>query len=286
MIRIDDALAQAVRVLENTSATADLDARVLLEHSLSRTHAWLLAHGNETIHRDELERYRALIEDRRRGEPVAYITGWKEFWSLRLEVACSVLVPRPETEHLVEHALRLIPEHARYRVADLGTGSGAVALAIARERPACELTATDISIEALRVADNNARRLEIQNIRFLCGHWYAPLAGRDFDVIVSNPPYIADDDACLLHDDLAYEPVSALKAGPEGLDALHDIGTGASRHLRSGGWILVEHGFSQRQAVRRIFERGGLHRIVCNQDHSGHPRITVGQMPVHIDRPA
>ncbi len=283
MISIDDALARAARILENTSATANLDARVLLEHSLSRTHAWLLAHGNDTVHRDELERYRTLIEQRRRGEPVAYITGSKEFWSLHLQVECSVLVPRPETEHLVEHALRLIPQHAHYRIADLGTGSGAVALAIARERPSSKLTATDISLEALRVAESNARRLEIQNIRFLCGHWYAPLAGLDFDVIVSNPPYIADGDSCLLHDDLAHEPVSALKAGPEGLDALRDIGTGASRHLRSGGWLLVEHGFNQQQAVRQIFERGGLHRIVCNQDHSGHPRVTAGQVPVARD---
>lgn len=279
MLRINDALAHAARSLENASATADLDARVLLQHALSRDHAWLIAHGGEPIEPDVLDRFRALIRERRRGEPVAYITGWKEFWSLRLEIDHSVLVPRPETEHLVEHALGMIPEHGRYRVADLGTGSGAVALAIASERPSCEVVATDISTGAIRVAENNARRLGIANIRFLCGDWYSPLSGSGFDLIVSNPPYIAEGHACLARLDLAREPGVALQSGRAGLDALRVIGEQASGHLRAGAWILVEHGFDQEQAVRRIFEQGGLQRVVCHRDNSGHPRVTAGQMP-------
>lgn len=278
MTRIDGALADGIRSLEGTSSSAGLDARVLLQHTLSCDHAWLLVHGDETIESDALERFRTLIEHRRLGEPVAYIVGWKEFWSLRLEINNSVLVPRPETEHLVEHALALIPRTAHFRILDLGTGSGAVALAVASERPDCEVIATDLAARALEVARRNALRLGIENVDFVCGDWYAPLAGQPpFDMIVSNPPYITDGDACLESEDIKREPDAALRSGPSGLDALRAIGARATRYLAAGGWILLEHGYDQQHDVAHILRRGGLGDIACHRDFAGHSRISIAR---------
>lgn len=277
MASINDALAAGAQSLAGLSVTAALDARVLLQFTLSRDHAWLLAHGDDTVERDSLRRFHSLIENRRRGEPVAYLTGWKEFWSLQLAVDDSVLVPRPETEHLVEHALTLIPHNDAFRIADLGTGSGAVALAVAGERPCSEVTASDISETALEVARNNARRLGIGNISFVHGDWLAPLTGRRFEMIVSNPPYIAEGDECLKDADISHEPDAALRSGPAGLDALRAIGSQACGHLCPGGWILLEHGHDQQTDVANILTQGGLQEIVCHKDYSGHPRISVGR---------
>lgn len=279
MASINDALAAGARSLAGISDTADLDARVLLQHTLSRDHAWLLAHGDDSLDQEGRRRFCSMLEDRRRGEPVAYIIGWKEFWSLRLRVDHSVLVPRPETEHLVEQALELIPRRGPFRVADLGTGSGAVALAIASERPCSEITATDLSEEALRVARNNARLLGIGNVSFVQGDWFTPLAGCRFEMIVSNPPYIADNDESLQNGEIKHEPQAALRSGAAGLDAIHTIGSQARRHLADGGWILLEHGCDQPDAVAHILEQCGLQDIVCHRDYSGHPRITVGWKP-------
>jgi release factor glutamine methyltransferase len=276
-VSIKSILAGATQTLADVSPTADLDARVLLEYTLERGHAWLMAHGNEQIDPGDLARYQHLIEGRRRGKPVAHITGWKEFWSLRLMVSDTVLIPRPETEHLVEHALVLIPGNRRLHIADLGTGSGAVALAIASERPLCTVTATDISTSALDMAEANANRLNLDNIRFSCGHWFCALAGEMFDLIVANPPYVAADEACLKLGDLAHEPANALQAGPKGLDALQALGAHAGEHLSPGGWILVEHGHDQQREVARIFEESGLQQIKCYPDHAGHPRVTAGR---------
>lgn len=279
MASIKNILTGAKQVLAGVSPTADLDARVLLEHTLQRGHAWLMAHGNERIDPDELARYQRFVDDRRCGKPVAHITGWKEFWSLRLEVGNTVLIPRPETEHLVEHALVLISGNRRLHIADMGTGSGAVALAIASERPLCSVTATDISMTALDMAAANASRLNIDNVQFRCGHWFRPLAGQMFDLIVANPPYIASDEACLKFGDLAHEPANALQAGPQGLDALQALGAHATEHLSPGGWILVEHGHDQQHEVAQIFEGNGLRQIKCYPDHAGHPRVTAGRSP-------
>ena len=277
MVSIKNILTGATQVLAGVSPTADLDARVLLEHTLERGHAWLMAHGNEKIDPADLSRYQRLVEDRRRGKPIAHIIGFKEFWSLRLKINNSVLIPRPETEHLVEHALSLIPGTRHLRIADLGTGSGAVALAIASERPRCTVTATDTSTAALEMAAANANRLNIDNIRFRRGYWFCALAGERFDLIVANPPYIAADEACLKLGDLAHEPANALQAGPKGLDALQTLGMHAAEHLSSGGWILVEHGHDQKHEVARIFYEGRLQQIECYPDHAGHPRVTAGR---------
>jgi release factor glutamine methyltransferase len=276
-VSIKSILAGATQSLAEVSPTPELDARVLLEHSLERGHAWLMAHGNEQIDPADFARYQHLVEERRLGKPIAHITGYKEFWSLRLKISDSVLIPRPETEHLVEQALLLIPGNRRLYIADLGTGSGAVALAIASERPLCTVTATDISTAALDMAAANANRLNIDNIRFSCGHWFRALAGEVFDLIVANPPYIAADEACLKLGDLAHEPANALQAGPEGLDALQALGAHAAEYLSPGGWILVEHGHDQQHDVARIFEESGLRQIECYPDHAGHPRVTAGR---------
>ena len=272
-------MTHAVLALRDVSDTADLDARILLEHSLSKDHAWLLAHRDDAIDGDALDRYKTLVRKRRSRTPVAYITGWKEFWSLRLGVDNSVLVPRPETEHLVDQALRLIPDARERHVADLGTGSGAVALAIASERPSCRVTATDVSAAALRVAQSNGQLIGVGNVVFVCADWLSALSGTVFDLIVSNPPYIAEDDPCLRQAELLHEPAGALKSGPGGLDALRMIGSNAVKHLRAGGWLVVEHGYDQREEVAKIFAQGGLQRISCRCDHAGHPRITAGQAP-------
>ena len=277
MISIKEALAGATADLAGSSPTAELDARVLLEHVLDRNHAWLITRSNEIIDPETLARYETLIVDRRSGRPLAYITGWKEFWSLRLEVNPSVLIPRPETERLVELALARIPGNNRWHIADLGTGSGAVALAIGSERPRCQVTATDISVPALGIAKANASRLCLYNVHFRCGDWYSALAGDSFDLIVSNPPYIRCNEACLQQGDLAREPVSALHSGAEGLDALRVVAAGAREHLTPGGWVLVEHGYDQEHEVARIFEANGLHRAKCYVDHAGHPRVTEAQ---------
>lgn len=279
MASINDALAAGARSLAGISDTADLDARVLLQHTLSRDYAWLLTHGEDSLDQEGWRRFFALLEHRRRGEPVAYIIGWKEFWSLRLQVDRSVLVPRPETEHLVEQALELIPRRIPFRVADLGTGCGTVALAIASERPYSEITATDVSEEALRVAKNNARLLGIGNVCFVQGDWFMPLEGCRFEMIVSNPPYIADGDESLENREIKHEPEAALRSGPVGLNAIHTIGSQACRYLAEGGWILLEHGCDQPDAVAHILEQSGLEDIECRRDYSGHPRITVGRKP-------
>lgn len=271
-ISIKHALTHARQALSGTSPSPEPDARALLQHCLHREQAWLITHADSALSEAEERRYMDCIVRRQRGEPVAYITGCKEFWSLDLMVTRQVLIPRPETEHLVEHALRHIPAEASWRIADLGTGSGAVALAIAAERPGCEVLATDVSAEALNVGTANAEHLGVNNLRFELSDWFEQLTGRRFHMIVSNPPYIPDSDPCLI--DLAFEPAAALRAGPDGLDALALIGTHAGHNLEPGGWLIVEHGCDQQEAVEKIFHDNGFEHIICHHDHAGLPRVT------------
>jgi release factor glutamine methyltransferase len=221
-------------------------------------------------------RYRALIERRARGEPLAYLTGIREFWSLPLRVSRAVLVPRPETELLVERALALRAV-SEGRVVDLGTGSGAIALALARERPHWRVTATDISMEALAVARANAAELQLTGIDFRQGSWFAPLGGARFDLIVSNPPYVAADDAVLEDPALAHEPRLALTPGVDALRCLREIARDAPQHLEPGGWLLVEHGAAQAAAVRDELVLAGCRSVRSHRDLAGHERITEGQ---------
>lgn len=214
-------------------------------------------------------RYESLLARRAAGEPVAYLTGEKEFWSLALKVTPDVLIPRPDTELLVEWALQLAPQ----RVADVGTGSGAVVLALATELPRARFTATDISAAALAIAGLNARTLKLGNVEFLQGHLLEPLGG-DFDLIVSNPPYIAERDPHLPA--LRYEPALALTSGADGLDAIREIVGQAPAHLKSGGWLLLEHGAEQGAAVRELLKQAGFLRIETRRDLAGHERASAG----------
>lgn len=275
-LRIDKALARARDALAPASESPRLDAELLLARALDVSRSFLVAHADEEFDSAAAERFQAAVDQRADGMPLAYITGEKEFWSMDLVVSPATLVPRPDTEILVDHALRQIPRKSTLQVLDLGTGSGAVALAIASERPLCELVATDISDDALTVARENARRQKVANIEFMRGHWLEPVQDRRFDVIVSNPPYVAIDDPHF--DGLRYEPRMALAAGRDGLDAIRIISAHAIDVLNPSGSILLEHGESQQDAVADILSADGWHDIVCVKDLAGRPRVTTARM--------
>ncbi|MES1943334.1 N5-glutamine S-adenosyl-L-methionine-dependent methyltransferase [Salinisphaera sp. PC39] len=257
------------------SDSPDLDAGLLLTHVLTRPRSYLIAHADDPLTADDDARFRALVERRRAGEPVAYLTGSKGFWSLDLTVSAAVLVPRPETELLVERALAVLPPGADGRIADLGTGSGALALALASERPGMTVIATDASDDALDVARGNARRLGLTNVECRRGEWLTALeADGKYRLIVSNPPYVAAGDPHLVA--LGHEPQSALVAGPDGLDALRRIVADTPAHLDNGGYLMLEHGADQGPAVRALLHQAGFRDIETHSDLAGHPRVTVG----------
>ncbi len=256
------------------SPSADLDAELLLAHVLGCSRAALAAAPERELNAAQAQALAGLAARRRDGEPVAYLTGRRAFWTLDLEVTPDVLVPRPETELLVEAALEELRAVAGPSVLDLGTGSGAIALAIASERPDAFVTAVDSSAAALAIAARNAKRLQIGNVRFLHGSWYGPAAADQYRAIVSNPPYVAEDDPLLAA--LVCEPRSALVAGPEGLDALAEVCAGAPPQLVTGGLLIVEHGAGQGPAVRTMMAGAGLRRVATLNDLAGLPRATRG----------
>jgi release factor glutamine methyltransferase len=271
---VASALRQGVRALSMHSGSPQLDAEVLLSSVLGIERAALIARGSDLLADHELRLYRDLLEQRKRGMPVAYLTGRREFWSLPLKVTPAVLVPRPETELLVEVALQHLPKSAECAVLDLGTGSGAVALAIASERPLARVVGVDVSPGALGIARDNARALARPNVAFRLGSWFDAVPGEVFDVVVANPPYVAEHDPALAA--LAAEPELALVAGPAGLDALAAIIAAAPRHLQRGGWLLLEHGSTQEHGVAKLLKRSGFAGIECHCDYSGLPRVTRG----------
>jgi release factor glutamine methyltransferase len=252
------------------------DARVLLRAALGASAAHLAAHPEQALTEVENKRYRAWVERRRAGEPVAYLTGEREFYSLAIKVNPAVLIPRPETELLVEAALGLIATDAPVRVLDLATGSGCVAVAIGRHRARARVTATDISRDALAVARSNAEAHGV-DIEFIESDWFASLSGRAFDLIVSNPPYVAEGDPHLDGGDLRFEPRSALVAGPDGLACIGPIVARADAHLAHGGWVLFEHGFDQAARCRGLLQRAGFEQVISKRDLAGIERISVGR---------
>lgn len=272
---IQQLLEQATRLLHNDSAR--LDAEVLLACVLGKPRSHLHAWPERVPPPAARAQFEELLQRRTAGEPVAYLTGVREFWSLPLAVTPDTLIPRPETETLVALALEKVPAGSHARIADLGTGSGAVALAIARERPHCEVIATDLSTTAVAVAIRNARQLDIDNIEFLTGNWCEPLPAMPLDLIVSNPPYIPQDDPHLDRGDVRFEPRRALAAGPEGMDDLSTIAHCTREHLRSGGWLLLEHGYNQGDSASRLLAAAGFREVSDYADDSGLNRVVAGR---------
>ena len=273
MTRAGDAYFELRRKLA-ASPSADLDAEMLLAYVLGCSRAALAAAPERELSEAQSQLLTMLAARRRDGEPVAYLTGRRTFWTLDLEVTPDVLVPRPETELLVETALDELKHVATPAVLDLGTGSGAIALAIASERSDAVVTAVDRSAAALAVAERNAKRLQIGNVRFLQGSWYEPVGAARFHAIVANPPYVADEDPALAA--LAHEPRAALVAGPRGLDALAAICSGAPLRLAASGLLIVEHGASQGAAVRKLVTAAGLRGVETLKDPAGLERVTRG----------
>lgn len=275
-------IAQALRQAKQTlleSDSAQLDAELLLGHCLQCERTYLFAHPEQELPQQVNATYFELIDKRAAGHPVAHLIETREFWSMPLKVTAETLIPRPETEFLVEAALQLLPEHEKVEVLDLGTGSGAIALALASERPHAVITATDISAAALDVAHANAEQLGLDQIRFIYSDWFDFDPSQRFHIIVSNPPYISPDDEHLQQGDVRFEARTALVAGSNGLTAIETIVTHAAPFLLAEGWLLLEHGYQQGEAVRQLFLRGGFNNVTTGFDHAGHERFTLGQLP-------
>lgn len=270
----------AARLLARARDLIDpADAALLLAHALGKPRSWLFAHADDAVGEVEATRFDGLLARRAAGEPVAYLTGSRGFWTLDLAVTAATLVPRPETELLVELALARLPADAPVRVADLGTGSGAIALALSKERPRAQVVATDASPEALDVARGNAVRNGIGNVAFRLGSWLQPLGEDTFDLIASNPPYIAEGDPHLAQGDLRFEPAMALSCGPDGLDAIRVIVRDAPACLRPGGWLLLEHGWDQGDAVRALLAAAGFADVATERDLEQRDRVSLGRLP-------
>lgn len=270
--------ARLAAALSLDAASARLEVQYLLQQVLGKTRAWLLAHPEALLDPAQKNAYMAALQRRLQGEPIAYILGEREFYGLKFKVTPATLIPRPETELLVELALQRIPRDQASRVLDLGAGSGAIALSIAHERPQAEVTGVDASSQALQVAQENAARLGIGNATFLHGDWYAPVGGKRFDVIVSNPPYVAENDPHLHQGDLRFEPVSALASGRDGLDDIRRIISGACAHMEPDGWLLLEHGYDQAAKVCALLTESGFGEVFSAPDLAGIARVSGGRL--------
>lgn len=254
-----------------------LDAEILLAHILHKPRSYLHAWPEHTLTDEQAKQFAEYVKRRSNREPVAYITGRQEFWSLELSVNSDTLIPRPETELLVETTLKLAGDsNPRMKVADLGTGSGAIALALAHERPTWQIYATDSSEHALQIARKNAQQLAINNISFQFGNWCSALCEEDMDIIVSNPPYIAETEWERYASGLEFEPRQALVSGMDGLEAIRTIIQSASRYLKPSGYLLIEHGYRQGNAVRELFAAAGCSGIYSINDLAGRERVTSG----------
>lgn len=264
------------------SETATFEAQLLLQHVLNVNRAWLISHQNDTLQPNIHAAYRALINRRVNGEPIAYILGVREFYGLNLKVTPATLIPRPDTETLVEAALAKIPLQKNLKICDLGTGTGAIALAIAKHRPQAHVTAVDSASAALNIAIENAQNLGIFNVNFVLSDWFSalehPHLNQRFDIIVSNPPYIEADDAHLQQGDLRFEPISALVSGADGLDDIRHIIQTAPQHLNPQGWLMLEHGYNQAESVAYLFLQAGFDAIGHARDLANIQRVTFGRL--------
>ena len=276
---VSDALHTATMLLSRSSPSARLDAELLLEYVTGLSRTSFRSTPERELPAAAGWSFQQLIKRRAQGEPVAYIREQQEFWSLLLEVSPAVLIPRPETELVVERVLTHINKADPLRVADLGTGSGAIALAVASERPKASVTAIDASREALEIASRNIARLQLSNVALLHGSWLVPAAGQTFHAIASNPPYVAQDDPDLAPDVRRFEPGMALISGRTGLEAIDAIVRDAPASLEPGGWLVLEHGWKQADGVRQRLVRQGFVHVTSHADLAGHQRVTEGQWP-------
>ena len=269
--------ARLTETLALDASGARIEVQTLLQNVLNASRAYLLAHPERCLNDSEQTRYEELLQRRLHGEPIAYLLGEREFFGLMFKVTLATLIPRPETELLVELALQRIPQNEPCRVLDLGTGSGAIALSIAHARPDVEVVAVDASTKALAVARENAQRLGISNTTFVQSDWYTALDEQRFDLIVSNPPYVAAGDPHLQRGDLRFEPASALASGKDGLRDIRHIVTHARVHLYPEGWLLFEHGYDQAAQVRELMQQAGFNAVFSAQDLAGIERVSGGR---------
>lgn len=275
---IQQALTQACDILNKASQVSDtarLDAELLLADVMGKDRTWLYTWSDKALTLDQWQTFQALVAERSIGQPVAYLTGFREFWGLLLKVSPDTLIPRPDTETLVEVALELIPQSVA-SVADLGTGTGAIALALASEHPDWQLTACDFQPGAVQLAEENRKRLGLKNVTVLQSDWCAALPDQFFDLIVSNPPYIEADDPHLSQGDVRFEPLSALTSGPDGLEDIRIICQQSRGKLKAEGWLAMEHGYNQAAAVQEIMLAHGFNRVRTVKDLAGQDRITLG----------
>lgn len=268
---------QLIDTLGLESNEARLEIQLLLQIAANVNRAWLISHENDVLTNDIHAVFQASVSRRLQGEPIAYILGYREFYGIELAVSPATLIPRPDTETLVEAALTKIPENERSTVLDLGTGTGAIALAIAKHRKDADVVAVDASAAALEVAKSNAQRLNITNVQFQTSNWFDALEHQRFDIIVSNPPYIEQDDAHLQQGDLRFEPLSALASGVDGLDDIRHIIANCLIYLNPQGWLMLEHGYQQAQQVADLMAEIGLVDIATIQDLAGNNRVTIGK---------
>jgi release factor glutamine methyltransferase len=279
MSDIKHALKQAITFLNNTSPSAQLDAEILLAYVLNASRTFLYTHPEHPLDHTQHEAFQQLITKRCEGLPIAYLTNSREFWSLPLRVCKDTLIPRPETELLVELTLALLKDTSPASVIDLGTGSGAIALALASERPDWQIIACDANQAAVDTAYYNATNLGLTNVHICHSDWFASISQQQFSAVVSNPPYIAKDDPHLTEGDVRFEPKEALISGVDGLESLKYIIQASYDRLLPGGFLLLEHGYDQKQAVTSLLKARGYEQVHCWQDWQGHDRVSGGWRP-------
>ncbi len=270
-------LDQAYQQLAAVSDSALLDAEVLLCHCLHKNRSFIRAWPEHQLTDQQAAEFLTLIAERQQGVPIAYLTGEREFWSRLFKVNPDVLIPRPDSELLIELSLDLLPTTQASKIIDLGTGSGILGITLAAERPGSQVIACDLSPAALNTAQDNAQQLQIDNVRFLASNWFSAITDRDFDLVISNPPYIDQHDPHLQQGDVRFEPDSALISAENGLQDIRLLADQARQHLKPDGYLLIEHGYDQQTAVQALFKRFNYQQITTHRDYAGNPRVTSGQ---------
>jgi len=274
--KINHVVKDAIKQLEAVSDSAHLDVELLLCSVINKDRSFLRAWPEHELNQQQLSSFQQLLKQRLQGKPIAHILGERGFWSLNLKVTSDTLIPRPDTERLVELALDIIPDDAQWKILDLGTGTGAIALSLAKEKSTCFITATDQSIAALDVAKQNAEDNKISNIEFIQSDWFANLDNQQFDMIVSNPPYIKETDPHLQQGDVRFEPLSALTSGEDGLNDIRTIIKNSQQHLTEKGVLLIEHGYDQADAVCHLLSATNFTQVSNFKDDNGNPRVSIG----------